>query len=126
MTTNGLHYNIFTVVVGDVNFKINSLQLQNWFLSKGDSLRAVANARFTPNRDQLRADLRVEKFWISWTVVKLLSTDRKLAVTSKSGATDIRVNKKCIICPVIRVTCDRTTTDLRARDPRTPFLSLSA
>ena len=67
MTTNGLHYNIFTVVVGDVNFKINSLLLQNWFLSKGDSLRAVANARFTPNRDQLRADLRVEKFWISWT-----------------------------------------------------------
>ena len=28
---------------------------------------ANANARFTPKRDQLRTDLRVEKFWISWT-----------------------------------------------------------
>ena len=25
-----------------------------------------------------------------------------------------------------KVTCDRITTDLRARDPRTPFVSLSA
>ena len=25
------------------------------------------NARFTPNRDELRIDLRVEKFWICWT-----------------------------------------------------------
>ena len=39
------------------------------------------------------------------------------------GETDIRVNKKCIIGQVIRVTCDRTTRDLRAR---TPFVSLSA
>ena len=38
---------------------------------------------------------------------------------------DIQVNKKCIIDQVIRVTCDRTTTDLRACDPCTPFVSLS-
>ena len=43
-----------------------------------------------------------------------------------SGATDIRVNKKCIIGQVIRVTCNCTTPDLRARDPRTPFVSISA
>ena len=34
--------------------------------------------------------------------------------------------KKCIIGQLIRVTCDRSTTDLRAHDPRTPFISLSA
>ena len=38
----------------------------------------------------------------------------------------MRGNKKCLIGQVIRATCDRTTTDLRARDPRTPFISLSA
>ena len=82
-----------------------------------------------PNRDQLKTDLRVEKnldILDSWAVVKLLLSDRKLAFTSMSGATDIRVNKKCIIGQVIRVACDRTTTNLRARDPRTPFLSQSA
>ena len=29
--------------------------------------KRLSNARFTPNHDQLRTDLRVEKFWISWT-----------------------------------------------------------
>ena len=44
------------------------------------------NARF---RDRLRTDLRVEKnldFLDSWAVVKLLSSDRKLAFTSMSGS----------------------------------------
>ena len=44
------------------------------------------NARFTPNRGQLRTDLRVENFWISWTLVKFLSLDRKLAFTSTLGS----------------------------------------
>ena len=58
--------------------------------------------------------------------VKLLSSDRKLAFTSMPGAFDIRINKKCIIGQLIRVTCDRTTTDMRAHVPRTPFDSLSS
>ena len=39
---------------------------------------------------------------------------------------DWHTSKKCITGQVIRLTCDRTTTDLRARDPRTQFVSLSA
>ena len=34
------------------------------------ALFSVVCARFTPNRDQLRTDLRVENFWISWTRVQ--------------------------------------------------------
>ena len=44
------------------------------------------NARFTPNRDQLRTELRVLDFLDSSAVVKLLSSDRKLALTSVSGS----------------------------------------
>ena len=58
-------------------------------------------ARFTQNRDQLGADLRVEKFWISWTreqSFKLLSLDRKLAFTSMLESDwHTRKQKKCII-----------------------------
>ena len=61
-----------------------------------------------------------------WAVVKLLSSDRNLAFTSMSGSDWHTSKQKCIIGQVIRVTCDRTTTDLRARDPRTPSVSLSA
>ena len=37
-----------------------------------------------------------------------------------------RINQRYILGQVIRVTCGRTTTDLRARDSRSPFVSLSA
>ena len=70
---------------------------------------------------------KILRFLISWAVVKLLSSDRKLVFTSMSGSDwHTRVNKKFIIGQVIRVTCDSTTTDSRAGDPRTPFVSLSA
>ena len=42
-------------------------------------------ARFTPNRDQLRTDLRVEKLWISRTREQSLNF-RELAFTSMSGS----------------------------------------
>ena len=90
---------------------------------------SVANARFTPNRDQLWTDLRVEKFWISWTREQSLNFYGQIAserLHRCRGATDIRVNKMCMIGQIIRVTCDRTMADLRDRDPRTPFVSLSA
>ena len=44
-----------------------------------DSNPALVNARFTPNRDQLRTDLRVEKFWISWTREQSLNFYRQIA-----------------------------------------------
>ena len=40
---------------------------------------AATNARFTPNRDQLRTDLRVEKYWISWTREQSLNIYRQTA-----------------------------------------------
>ena len=39
----------------------------------------LSNARFTPNHDQLRTDLRVEKFWISWTREQSLKLYRQIA-----------------------------------------------
>ena len=41
-----------------------------------DEPMSMNNARFTPNRDQLRTDLRVEKFWISWTREQSLNINR--------------------------------------------------
>ena len=96
--------------------------IQYWHL-------AVSNTRYTPNRDQLRTDLQVEKFWISWTREQSLNCYRQIAsyrLHRFQGATGIRVNENCIISQVIRVTCGCITTDLRARDPGTPFVSLSA
>ena len=83
-------------------------------------------ARFTPNHDRLRTDLRVEKFWISWTQAREQSLNFNRQIASYhlhrcQGATDMRVNEKCIIGQVIRATCSRTMTDLRARETRTPF-----
>ena len=49
----------------------------------------VTYATFTRNRDQLKTDLRVEKFCISWNreqSLKLLSLDRELAFTSMLGS----------------------------------------
>ena len=69
--------------------------------------------------------MRVEKFWISCTCEQSLNSYRQIArerLFRCQGATDIRVNKKCIIDQVISVSCDSTTTDLRTRDPCTPFV----
>ena len=90
--------------------------------------RDLNNARFTPNRDLLRTDLRVEKFWISRTREQSLNfycyIRSQVSVYIDVG--ERLTYKKCTIGQVIRVTCDRTTTDLRAYDPHTPFVSVSA
>ena len=44
-----------------------------------EHLKNTRNARFTPNRDQLRTDLRVEKFWIASTREQSLNVYRQIA-----------------------------------------------
>ena len=53
-----------------------------WAESNYSNCRAFVlyNARFTPNRDQLRTDLRVAKFRISWTREPLSNFDRQIAI----------------------------------------------
>ena len=41
--------------------------------------QCTANARFAPNRDQFKTDLRVEKFWISSTREQSLNFYREIA-----------------------------------------------
>ena len=89
----------------------------------------IINARFTSNHYQLRTDLWVEKFWISWNREQSLNFYHQITSSCLHrcrGVTDSRVNIKCIIGQVMRVTCDHTMTELWARDPRMPFVSLSA
>ena len=89
----------------------------------------IINARFTPNCDQLRTDLQIGKFWISWNHEQSLNFYHQIASSCLHrcrGGTEIGVKIKCIIGQVIRVTCEHTMTELWARDPRMPFVSLSA
>ena len=62
-----------------------------------NGLIRIAHAWFTPNREELRTDLRVEKFWISWTREQSLNFCRQIAsyrLHRFQGATDTRVNKR--------------------------------
>ena len=87
-------------------------------------------ARFTPNPDQLRNNLRAEKNLDFFGLVNSRST---LIVRSQASVyIDVgerltyESTKKYIIGKVIRVTCEYTMTDLRALDRREPLVSLSA
>ena len=59
--------------------------------------RVQTDVKFTPNRDQFKTDLRVEKIMnllYSWAVVKLLSSDCKLAFISISESSWYKSNAR--------------------------------
>ena len=119
------HRNLFDVIANACpNIRSSYWRMQisrHWCSPEFHSL-LLTIAWFTPKHDQLRS-CTILDFVNSWTVVNLLPSGRKLALTPKAMGDQ---HQKCRIGQVIKVTCDRTTVDLRALGPRISFASLSA